>query len=101
MVCQTATNSGFNTYHIQLFRELQKRGRNTRDTRKTSWQDLTLFIQEYQRKQYEIILGMDANANIKDSKNLVTNLCQECNLCDVIEVFNPPHANQGTYSRGT
>lgn len=93
-----SNNKGDNTCYSQQWRILRQQQQNTEpDPRHTLTNDLIQQINQWTKEKTEIIIGMDANSYIGNTKSEIFRLINETSLSDL----NPTTTAPPTYARGT
>jgi hypothetical protein len=64
--------------------------------------DLTVFINQKQSQNHEIILNLDANEALGEESQGIAKLMRECNLAELHDIpeMEPEQQLQDTYQRG-
>jgi hypothetical protein len=84
------------TCHSQQWRIMRSKNIENPKPRNQFIQDLTEQIKEWQEKQFEIIIGIDANEGMYTSNSKIAKLLTTTNLEMLIDIDNAP----GTFTRG-
>jgi len=96
-VCKQDFDATTNTTTAQQFHLLQQNGATNPNPRQQFITDLIMQVKKWRQQGKEVLIGMDANEDVDNTKSHISRIFAETNLIDIHHHRYPTQSKPATY----
>ncbi len=100
-VCKQDFDATTNTATAQQTRLLLQQGHTSPNPRQQFISDLIVQVKKWRQQGKEVLIGMDANEDVDNTKSHISRIFAETDLIDLHHHRHPAQPKPATYQRGT